>query len=68
MLPSQPNKARVSESQSTPSVTPQSTKQNDQATLPATGEGQVFTIFGTAALSILASLGMVKNRKKEKEE
>ena len=50
------------------SVTAHSTKQNNQAMLPETGEGQVFAIFGTAALSILASLGMVKSRKTEKDE
>ncbi|MDK7187637.1 LPXTG cell wall anchor domain-containing protein, partial [Facklamia hominis] len=41
--------------------------QADAATLPQTGENDSTVIFGAAALSILAGLGLVASRRKEEE-
>ncbi|MCW6682696.1 LPXTG cell wall anchor domain-containing protein [Aerococcaceae bacterium NML160702] len=52
--------AKANSSSTTNAITNSSDKQ-----LPSTGERNTFTIFGTAALMILASVGLVAKKKEQ---
>ena len=51
-----------------PSTTSQETKGSNQKVLPNTGTGNEISIFGSAAMTVLASLGLVTTSKKKEEE
>ena len=51
-----------------PSTTSQETKGSKQTVLPNTGTGNEISIFGSAAMTVLASLGLVATSKKKEEE
>ena len=51
-----------------PSNTSQETKGSNQKVLPNTGTGNEISIFGSAAMTVLASLGLVATSKKKEEE
>ena len=51
-----------------PSTTSQETKGSNQKVLPNTGTGNEVSIFGSAAMTMLASLGLVATSKKKEEE
>ena len=50
------------------STTSQETKGSNQKVLPNTGTGNEISIFGSAAMTVLASLGLVATSKKKEEE
>ena len=50
------------------STTSQETKGSKQTVLPNTGTGNEISIFGSAAMTVLASLGLVATSKKKEEE
>ena len=50
------------------STTSQETKDSKQIVLPNTGTGNEISIFGSAAMTVLASLGLVATSKKKEEE
>ena len=50
------------------STTSQKTKDSKQIVLPNTGTGNEISIFGSAAMTVLASLGLVATSKKKEEE
>ena len=51
-----------------PSNTSSETKGSNQRVLPNTGTGNEISIFGSAAMTVLASLGLVATSKKKEEE
>ena len=51
-----------------PSTTSQESKASNQKVLPNTGTGNEVSIFGSAAMTVLASLGLVATSKKKEEE
>ena len=51
-----------------PSTTSQETKGSNQKVLPNTGTGNEISIFGSAVMTVLASLGLVTTSKKKEEE
>ena len=51
-----------------PSTTSQESKASNQKVLPNTGTGNEISIFGSAAMTVLASLGLVATSKKKEEE
>ena len=51
-----------------PSNTSQETKVSNQKVLPNTGTGNEISIFGSAAMTVLSSLGLVATSKKKEEE
>ena len=50
-----------------PSTTSQESKASNQKVLPNTGTGNEISIFGSAAMTVLASLGLVATSKKKEE-
>ena len=50
------------------STTSQESKASNQKVLPNTGTGNEISIFGSAAMTVLASLGLVATSKKKEEE
>ncbi|MCW6667621.1 LPXTG cell wall anchor domain-containing protein, partial [Aerococcaceae bacterium NML190938] len=59
--------AVTSTNQTTASPHTASSEQTPTSTLPKTGEYTEYTIFGAAALSILASVGLMPKHKREME-
>ena len=64
----QPTVIQTEDVKENPSTTSQETKASNQKVLPNTGTGNEISIFGSAAITVLASLGLVTTSKKKEEE
>ena len=64
----QPTVIQTEDVKENPSTTSQETKASNQKVLPNTGTGNEISIFGSAAMTVLASLGLVTTSKKKEEE
>ena len=64
----QPAVTQTEDVKENPSNTSQETKGSNQKVLPNTGTGNGISIFGSAAMTVLASLGLVATSKKKEEE
>ena len=64
----QPAVTQTEDVKENPSNTSQETKGSNQKVLPNTGTGNEISIFGSAAMTVLASLGLVATSKKKEEE
>ena len=64
----QPTVIQTEDVKENPSTTSQETKGSKQTVLPNTGTGNEISIFGSAAMTVLASLGLVTTSKKKEEE
>ena len=64
----QPTVNQTEDVKENPSTTSQETKGSNQKVLPNTGTGNEISIFGFAAMTVLASLGLVATSKKKEEE
>ena len=64
----QPAVNQTEDGKENPSNTSQESKASNQKVLPNTGTGNEISIFGSAAMSVLASLGLVATSKKKEEE
>ena len=64
----QPTVNQTEDVKENPSTTSQETKGSNQKVLPNTGTGNEISIFGSAAMTVLASLGLVAKSKKKEEE
>ena len=64
----QPTVIQTEDVKENPSTTSQETKASNQKVLPNTGTGNEISIFGSAAMTMLASLGLVTTSKKKEEE
>ena len=64
----QPTVIQTEDVKENPSTTSQETKGSNQKVLPNTGTGNEISIFGSAAITVLASLGLVTTSKKKEEE
>ena len=64
----QPAVTQTEDVKENPSTTSQETKGSNQKVLPNTGTGNEISIFGSAAMTVLASLGLVATSKKKEEE
>ena len=64
----QPAVTQTEDVKENPSTTSQETKGSNQKVLPNTGTGNEISIFGSAAMTVLASLGLVAKSKKKEEE
>ena len=64
----QPTVNQTEDVKENPSTTSQETKGSNQKVLPNTGTGNEISIFGSAAMTVLASLGLVATSKKKEEE
>ena len=64
----QPAVTQTEDVKENPSNTSQETKGSNQKVLPNTGTGNGISIFGSAAMTVLASLGLVAKSKKKEEE
>ena len=64
----QPTVNQTEDVKENPSTTSQETKASNQKVLPNTGTGNEISIFGSAAMTVLASLGLVATSKKKEEE
>ena len=64
----QPTVNQTEDVKENPSNTSQETKGSNQKVLPNTGTGNEISIFGSAAMTVLASLGLVATSKKKEEE
>ncbi len=64
----QPSVNQTEDVKENPSTTSQETKGSNQKVLPNTGTGNEISIFGSAAMTVLASLGLVATSKKKEEE
>ena len=64
----QPAVTQTEDVKENPSTTSQETKGSNQKVLPNTGTGNEISIFGSAAMTVLASLGLVTTSKKKEEE
>ena len=63
----QPAEHQAEDVKENPSTTSQETKDSKQTVLPNTGTGNELSIFGSAAMTVLASLGLVATSKKKEE-
>ena len=64
----QPTVTQTEDVKENPSNTSQESKASNQKVLPNTGTGNEISIFGSAAMTVLASLGLVATSKKKEEE
>ena len=64
----QPTVTQTEDVKENSSTTSQVTKDSNQTVLPNTGTGNEISIFGSAAMTVLASLGLVATSKKKEEE
>ena len=64
----QPTVTQTKDVKENPSNTSQESKGSNQKVLPNTGTGNEISIFGSAAMTVLASLGLVATSKKKEEE
>ena len=64
----QPAVNQTEDGKENPSNTSQESKASNQKVLPNTGTGNEISIFGSAAMTVLASLGLVATSKKKEEE
>ena len=64
----QPTVTQTEDVKENPSNTSQESKGSNQKVLPNTGTGNEVSIFGSAAMTVLASLGLVATSKKKEEE
>ena len=64
----QPTVIQTEDVKENPSTTSQETKASNQKVLPNTGTGNEISIFGSAAITVLASLGLITTSKKKEEE
>ena len=64
----QPAVTQTEDVKENPSNTSQESKASNQKVLPNTGTGNEISIFGSAAMTVLASLGLVATSKKKEEE
>ena len=64
----QPTVTQTEDVKENPSTTSQETKASNQKVLPNTGTGNEISIFGSVAMTVLASLGLVATSKKKEEE
>ena len=64
----QPTVTQTEDVKENPSNTSQESKGSSQKVLPNTGTGNEVSIFGSAAMTVLASLGLVATSKKKEEE
>ena len=64
----QPTVTQTKDVKENPSNTSQESKGSNQKVLPNTGTGNEVSIFGSAAMTVLASLGLVATSKKKEEE
>ena len=64
----QPTVTQAEDVKENPSNTSQESKGSNQKVLPNTGTGNEVSIFGSAAMTVLASLGLVATSKKKEEE
>ena len=64
----QPTVTQTEDVKENPSNTSQESKGSNQKVLPNTGTGNEISIFGSAAMTVLASLGLVATSKKKEEE
>ena len=64
----QPTVIQTEDVKENPSTISQETKASNQKVLPNTGTGNEISIFGSAAMTVLASLGLVTTSKKKEEE
>ena len=64
----QPIVTQTEDVKENPSNTSQESKGSNQKVLPNTGTGNEISIFGSAAMTVLASLGLVATSKKKEEE
>ena len=64
----QPAEHQTEDVKENPSNTSKETKGSSQRVLPNTGTGNEISIFGSAAMTVLASLGLVATSKKKEEE
>ena len=64
----QPAVNQTEDGKENPSTTSQESKASNQKVLPNTGTGNEISIFGSAAMTVLASLGLVATSKKKEEE
>ena len=64
----QPTVTQTEDVKENPSNTFQESKASNQKVLPNTGTGNEISIFGSAAMTVLASLGLVATSKKKEEE
>ena len=64
----QPTVTQTEDVKENPSNTSQESKASNQKVLPNTGTGNEISIFGSVAMTVLASLGLVATSKKKEEE
>ena len=64
----QPTVTQTEDVKENPSNTSQESKASNQKVLPNTGTGNEISIFGSVAMTVLASLGLVTTSKKKEEE
>ena len=64
----QPTVTQTEDVKENPSNTSQESKASNQKVLPNTGTGNEISIFGSVAMTMLASLGLVATSKKKEEE
>ena len=64
----QPTVTQTEDVKENPSTTSQESKASNQKVLPNTGTGNEISIFGSAAMTVLASLGLIATSKKKEEE